>query len=342
MKLNDWLNSLDYGQEFWKDKVGSATILCRMKTEIDNNLEKIDFSDAHPIIAEGSRYSISNGGKRLRSIVTLLLSECTGAKKKGIMKVAIAIELLHTASLILDDIMDNSETRRGKKSVQSKYGKLNAIMISHYLIFKSIELLMDCDIDTELKKQCISLICNSSKNMVEGQWWDLINADQDFMNYVGQIYKRSGQLFEFGSEMCAILGCLDKKVTRKMKLFGGLIGVLFQLRDDTLDFDDRCNLGKPRFQDFNQGRLTAPVIIVTSDKPDYRNQFMTLLKKSNKDDIDRHKFMKLIEITNATGECQKIILKIARDCSNMIKEMNDCEEKKVISDLIDYLCYRVV
>jgi len=330
-------------QAFWSERKSSSTALYRLKQKIDIALGRMDFADAHPIIREACRYSILDGGKRVRPIFILLVGKALGGNEKCIMPIALATELAHTSSLILDDIMDRSRLRRYRATAHLKYGKAEAFMAADYLIFKSMKLVLESGLSVKLRKECMALMCRASANMIEGQWFDMhVDSKISIGDYTDQIYKRSGQFFETGAVLAAKVSGSEMPQIKAVGEMGGRLGVLFQLRDDILDYMGGGNSGKPPFHDFSLGKLTAPVIIAMARLPGKRKEALSLLRKERKTTQDRDRMLSILRQADAIVECQKLLLACAKKGRATLKIMPETVEKSIISDLIDYLCYRVV
>jgi geranylgeranyl pyrophosphate synthase len=321
----------------------SIAVIADLKDEIESALEDLDFSDAHPLVREACSYSIAAGGKRVRPILILLTGKALGAERRRLMPVAIATELLHTASLILDDIMDESGLRRGMPSVYARFGRSAALMTAYYLIFKSTDIVMRASRDDRLRNEYLLLMSRSSGKMIDAQRRDVRGRkDLSLASYMREIYNRSGQFFECGAALSAKVSGADERTAKALGRMGGKIGVFFQLRDDLLDYRNNGSLGKPHIHDFMTGKFTAPVLIALEMVPEKRRQIMGLLRKERKTLDDGEKMRALLLETGALDECQRIILQNAHECKMSVRRLLGSGEKRIISDLIDYLCYRVV
>ena len=328
---------------FWSGRESSAKVLDETRLAFEAALSKADFSDAHQSIRDIVNYVVFAGGKRVRPVLMLLVSRALGGRDRDIMPVAAAVELTHTSSLIMDDIMDSSGQRRGIPSVHVRYGVDDALIAADYLIFRGLGLVLGLKAEDRLRNECILRICRASGKMIDGQFWD-ITADYPFTmkRYIGQISKRSGQFFECGAGLGALVSGASGSTITAMESMGGDMGIMFQLRDDMLDYAGDRHLGKPLMHDFRLGKLTAPVVLAIQESPADREKIRSVLAKDRKTADDADWFLSRLSASGAMDKCRKLMANHAAKAKKSLGALPDCAERTVISDLIDYLCYRVV
>lgn len=333
-----------YCGEFWEDRGESARSLERIRNWVDRELAGLDMNDAHPMISRIARYSLTAGGKRVRPVMLILLGSALGVRSANLKRIAISTELAHTASLIIDDIMDESPMRRGRTTAHVEFGKTDALSAAHYLIFKSTQFILGINARSDVRYGCLSQLCRSSILMTDGQWCDLSPRyrAKTLSDYVSQIHKRSGQFFECGAVLCSRLAGKDRKIENILKGIGGKLGTMFQFRDDLLDYyGSGESLGKPAFQDFRSGRYTFPIFVAMSCSPEYRNIIIKTLRKPRKTVDDARLILWVLENSGAASECKLIIELYARDSKRKLRILPPCRETEIMSDLIDYLACRV-
>jgi geranylgeranyl pyrophosphate synthase len=210
-------------------------------------------------------YSLTAGGKHIRPILGLLLHRALGGKMADFLLIGIAIEIIHTSSLIIDDIMDEGIVRRGKKSVYARYGKARALLISDYMIARAIEMLLEAAKKSSVKTEALVALTEGGANLIEGQWLDLELERKKYITfdeYLEMIYKKTLQFFEYGAFISGVLANSDKRTIARLKSMGRNIGMLFQIRDDILDYIGTEKLGKGTFKDLWRGKRTAPIVML--------------------------------------------------------------------------------
>ncbi len=234
-------------------------------------------------------------GKRLRA---RLMIEIAGSSLK-VIKSAAVVEMIHAASLLHDDVIDDAYTRRGVASINSLYGNKSAIMIGDILYSKGFYELLDLDKDVAkvISKAVVELSIGERKDV---QMSESFNVDEDA--YRLMIYQKTAALIEAASEAAAIIAKKDRDIYKK---YGRNLGVAFQMIDDILDIiSDETTLGKPALNDFKEGKTTLPYIYLY-----------------NKLDIDEQKTLKSMHKKSLSKDEQKWIL-------TKFKEYNILEESK--------------
>jgi len=214
---------------------------------------------ANPLTAEVSRYVLRKKGKRLRPALVLLTSRLFSPGSEESVFLASLVELIHTASLIHDDIIDNAEVRRGKESVHAKWGPNITVLLGDYLYIKSIGLSLQSRHD-----RVIRLLADVSARMIEGELDEYaIGGDPSVTEeqYLNIVENKTAVLFAACCRIGAILGLASPEEEEAIASFGLNLGKTFQIVDDLLDFTgDPTVLGKPVLTDIGEGRITLPLI----------------------------------------------------------------------------------
>lgn len=253
---------------------------------------------ANPLTAEVSRYVLRKKGKRLRPALVLLTSRLFRAVSEEGVFLASLVELIHTASLIHDDIVDKAETRRGAESVHRRWGPNITVLLGDYLYIKSIGLSLQSRHD-----QIIKLLADVSARMIEGELdeyalgGDLaISEDQ----YFGIIEKKTASLFAACCRIGAVLGQATPAEERNVAEFGRSLGLCFQVIDDLLDFTGNEQvLGKPVLSDLAEGRVTLPLIrALSTDGRPHRDRIAGLIGRR---DISPEERSRLLEVLSTSG-----------------------------------------
>jgi len=238
-----------------------AAVYEDIKPDLDRVEEQLEAwsGSINPLTAEVSRYVLRKKGKRLRPALVLLASRLFKAEPGEQVFLASLVELIHTASLIHDDIIDKADVRRGEESVHAKWGPNVTVLLGDHLYIKSIGLALESRHD-----RIIHLLADVSARMIEGEL-DELAASGDLgiseERYLEIIDKKTAVLFVTCCRIGAILGRAPREDENALAEFGRSIGLGFQIVDDILDFtaDERA-LGKPVMSDLAEGRVTLPLI----------------------------------------------------------------------------------
>lgn len=225
--------------------------------QFENEFASILHSDNH-LLNEALDYIHSKRGKQLRPILVLLSAAiCKGITDKSI-KAAASLELMHTASLVHDDVVDNSPTRRGDKALQEQWSNKIAILVGDYMLSKAIGLLSSVRNNTIL-----TIISEMTAALTSGEILQLHNGQSMWISeeqYLQIIKQKTACLFSACSEAGAASSGATARQQTAMRQFGLYLGLCFQLKDDIFDFSDIEDLGKPTMNDIRDGKATLPII----------------------------------------------------------------------------------
>lgn len=220
-----------------------------------------------PLIMQVGHYLVEGGGKRLRPLVCLLAARATGYQGEQHVPAAAIIEMLHTATLIHDDVVDESDLRRGRATVNSAWNNATAVLVGDFLISRAFQLIVS------LKSQAISEIMSDSTCIIaEGEVLQLINQrdpDTTEARYMDVIYGKTAQLFVAATETGAVLG--NENYRQAMKDYALHFGAAFQIIDDVMDYTSSAEvMGKNLGDDLAEGKPTLPLIqamkVLSTDK----------------------------------------------------------------------------
>ena len=242
----------------WKDMTSLYKEIRADLDRVEDRLESWSRS-ANPLTAEISRYVLRKKGKRLRPALVLLTSRLFSPGSEESVFLASLVELLHTASLIHDDIVDNAGVRRGRKSVHAKWGPNITVLLGDYLYIKSIGLSLQ-----SRHERVIRLLADVSARMIEGELDEYALAGDLRISegqYRGIVENKTAVLFGACCRIGAILGLASPEEEESVAAYGLNLGLTFQIVDDLLDLvGDPSVLGKPVLSDLAEGRITLPLI----------------------------------------------------------------------------------
>ena len=318
-------------------------VLGKYSTEITKTIEDELSTIAPENLGEASIYLTRAGGKMLRPGLTLIVSEAVGGNRESALKSGAAIELIHTFSLIHDDIMDDDDMRRGMPSVHKVWGDDVAILAGDTLFSKAFEMIINSkDTTPEQNNKTLATVADACVKICEGQALDMgfeerFDVDED--EYMEMIFKKTGALIAAATKAGAIMGGASDDVVDVMYEYGRLIGLAFQIQDDYLDLaSDEETLGKPIGSDIGKGKMT--IIAIKGIASDDSGRLLEILKdgENSQEDIDE-----AIEILKECGAIE-YARKLALDSVNQAKEildiLPDSSSKQVLLDIADFVLER--
>lgn len=216
-----------------------------------------------PLVGSVAGYLINSGGKRLRPLLMLGSSRLCGYQGRRAIKIAAAIEFIHSATLLHDDVVDESDLRRGQKTANVVWGNQASVLVGDFLFSRAFQLMEE---DGSL--DCIRVLTKASATLSEGEVMQLAlksNLEATKEDYLKVILAKTAELFSAACELGAMLAELAPDKREAMRLFGENLGIAFQLTDDALDYSSsQSKLGKNVGDDFREGKITLPVILAYS------------------------------------------------------------------------------
>lgn len=240
------------------------SVINQIKQPIVSDLQAFEkaFSDAlrtdNPILEGVHEYVLQTSGKQFRPILTLLAARLNGPISSATIDAAISLELLHTASLIHDDVIDDTEERRGKPAVHTRWSNKIAILSGDYILSRSLTTAVKTD---DLK--ILKAIANIGTQLSDGEILQLNNAEissSSERDYFTIIRKKTALLFSTCTEVGGLSTEMSNEGIAHLKLFGEYLGISFQIKDDIFDYFENLELGKPTGNDIRDGKVTLPLI----------------------------------------------------------------------------------
>ena len=225
-----------------------------------NELIESSLHSRVPLVAEIAAYLVQAGGKRLRPLLVLLAARSCGDSSPHPVKLAVAIEFLHTAMLLHDDVVDESTLRRGRRTANAEWGNAASVLVGDFLHSRAFELMVELgNIDV------MALISKATNGIAEGEVQQLTllkNTSTSEADYLEVIYRKTALLFEVSAESGAVLGGASASEAAAYREYGRHLGLAFQLMDDWLDYEGTAQqLGKNTGDDLAEGKVTLPIIL---------------------------------------------------------------------------------
>ena len=211
------------------------------------------------LIRQVANYIIGGGGKRLRPALLLLAAHACGYRGRDHHPLAVAIELIHTATLLHDDVVDASDLRRGHATANAQFGNPASVLVGDFLYSRTFQLMVSVD-----RMRVLSIIADATNLIAEGEVMQLMHAgdaavDED--GYFGVIERKTAKLFEAAGRLGAVLGDAPPPVEDALARYGMHLGTAFQIMDDVLDYSgDATEIGKNLGDDLAEGKMTLPLI----------------------------------------------------------------------------------
>lgn len=211
------------------------------------------------LVNQLSTYIINSGGKRLRPMLALLMARACGYQDERHVDIAAIVEFIHTATLLHDDVVDESDMRRGKDTANNVWGNQAAVLVGDFLYSRSFEMMVDVN-----EMRVMEIMASTTNIIAEGEVLQLLNvhdADTGEARYLDVIYSKTAKLFEAACQLGAVLSGLSAEEEKSAAAYGTHLGTAFQLVDDILDYSaDSQEMGKNVGDDLAEGKPTLPLI----------------------------------------------------------------------------------
>ena len=313
-----------------KNSVEDRLILVeeKIKSKLDSNVD---------LVQKMTNYHLDTGGKRLRALLTLGSAKLCGyAKGTRDINLAACVELIHSATLMHDDVIDNGSIRRGSETLNKVWGNHSSVLVGDYLLSRCFEMMVD-DGNIEVLK----LLSSTSSKIAQGEVLQLQHKGEVDMleeTYLRIISAKTAELFAAATKVGAILSDSETKEKEALEFYGRNLGLTFQIADDTLDYNSELKLfGKKIGQDFYEGKITLPIILLFQKA---KNQEKCKLKeiffKEFRDDNDLNYTLSLIKKYKIINACYQKAQHYINLASNSLSVFNDCKEKSILEDLTSF------
>ena len=289
------------------------------------------------LVQKISDYHIETGGKRLRALLTLGSSKLCGYLKGGRdINLAACVELIHGATLLHDDVIDNGDVRRGKKTTNVIWGNQSSILAGDYLLSRCFEMMVE-DGNLEILK----LLSSTSAKIAQGEILQLQHKGEVDMleeTYLKIISSKTAVLFSAATKVGAILAERNNKEKEALEFYGKNLGLTFQIADDTLDYNSNINLfGKNTGNDFYEGKITLPIILLFQQANDSeKKQLENIFNKNIRSENDFSDVLKLISKYKIISKCYKKAEHFINLASNSLSIFKNTGEKEILENLTSF------
>lgn len=290
------------------------------------------------LINQMSHYIIGNGGKRLRPMLLLLAAKALGKVNDNHLVLAAVIEFIHTATLLHDDVVDESDLRRGQDSANAVWGNAASVLVGDYLYSSAFEMMVRTN-----NMRVMEILSTTTTAIAEGEVLQLLNCnnpDTTEEKYLEVIARKTAILFSAATRLAAVLSDADEKTQEALALYGQQLGVAFQLIDDALDYKSSTeDLGKNLGDDLAEGKPTLPLIYAINHGTESQAKVVTDAIKQG----SREAFAEVYDIviaTNAIAYTEKCADEAAQKAIDALTCLPESESKNALITLAKFSVQR--
>jgi len=296
------------------------------------SISKVDF----PWLSEQLNHVVQGTGKGIRPALTLLSGKFYDYNLDFLLPMAVSVELMHTATLVHDDAIDNAETRRGQPTINAMWGDDVAVLMGDYLFAKAGEYVADTQSPPAVKlfSQTLGTISSGEIN----QYRNAFNLKQSREDYFRRIYGKTASLFSLATESGAILTHSPVESVKILKEYGDNLGIAFQIVDDILDFTSTEEaMGKPVGSDLTQGTLTLPSLLLLERYPE-DNPVKRLFLTNESDYVDRA--LEMVRDSSIAEDCYQVAWEYCEKACSNLNRLPDKPARQALLDLARYVVKR--
>ena len=313
-----------------KDSVEDKLMLTeeKIKTKLISDVE---------LVQKMTDYHMKTGGKRLRALLTLGTAKLCGyTKGSRDVNLAACVELIHSATLMHDDVIDEGEVRRGKETLNKIWNNHSSVLVGDYLLSRCFEMMVE-DGNIEVLK----LLSSTSSKIAQGEVLQLQHKGEVDMleeTYLKIISAKTAELFAAATKVGAILSNSNKKEKDALEFYGRNLGLTFQIADDTLDYNAELKLfGKKIGQDFFEGKITLPIILLYQKlEIEEKNNLINMFSKDTRDKDDLDKTIASINKHKIINECYQKAQHYINLASNSLSVFENTKEKEILKNLTTF------
>ena len=292
------------------------------------------------LIPDLARHLIESGGKRLRPLLTLAAARAGGYEGDGHVRLAAAVEFIHTATLLHDDVVDESALRRGKVSANLVWGNKPSVLVGDFLFSRAFQLMVETGNFTVL-----NILSNASAVIAEGEVMQLgstSNLAVSEAHYMKVVSAKTAALFSAAAEGGAELARQGRDFVSAMRTYGENLGIAFQLVDDALDYSGRQALmGKSVGDDFREAKMTLPIILSVARADETARAFwQRVIETGNQTEADLHHAISLVEQTGSIQETMRRARAYADAAKAALASLPSSDIHNALADIADFCVER--
>ena len=294
---------------------------------------------SNPLLSEVLTYIKQRNGKMMRPILTLLMAKLFGEINYSALHAALSLELLHTASLVHDDVVDESDKRRGQSSVNAIYNNKVSVLVGDYMLATSLKhSAMTGSI------RIVDLVARLGQNLAEGEIIQLTNINASEFSeevYYDVIRKKTATLFTASAEAGAVAVNSSDEMVQNARLFGEMIGIAFQIKDDIFGYYSSGEIGKPTGNDMSEGKLTLPALHVLNTLGDEKMcQLAFRIKSLDATDAEISLFIDYVKKNGGIEYARQVMVDYRNKALDLLPSTADTTIKDALTAYIDYVIER--
>ena len=292
------------------------------------------------LVNEIGRYVRAGGGKRIRPGLLLLSAQMCGHASERAVLFASVVELLHTATLLHDDIIDGAELRRGQRTVSRRWGSNVSVLLGDFMFAKSFEMALAPE-----NVPLVRLLTEVALRMIEGETIEIARRASSTVTEAENldlIRRKTADLFSACARIGAVLGDASDAETRALAGYGLNLGICFQMVDDILDFTgSEARLGKPVASDLREGRVTLPIILLLrSGKTDAVQQVAAVLADKDFERVPREQIVRLVQESGVLEEARGVAQRYADAACAELAAFEDSPYRRALTELAAFTVKR--
>ncbi|WP_082652331.1 polyprenyl synthetase family protein [Aureimonas sp. AU12] len=293
------------------------------------------------LIPEIADHLISSGGKRLRPMLTIASALAFGYEGDGHVRLAASVEFLHTATLLHDDVVDESDLRRGRKTARTIWGNQASVLVGDYLLGQAFKMMVEVG-----SMRALAILSNASAVIAEGEVWQLSAAKQmttSEADYTAVIEAKTAALFAAAAEVGPVIAGAGDAAEKAMAAYGLNLGLAFQLVDDVLDYGGSASsLGKNVGDDFREGKITLPVILAyAAGTEDERAFWRGAMEEGRNDDAALARARQLIERHGALEATKDRARRYGQAASAALDGVPASRSREALLAVVDFCIERI-
>ena len=293
-----------------------------------------------PLIPKLAKYLVEAGGKRVRPLVTIAAAKMIGYSGDAHLKLAAAVEFIHTATLLHDDVVDESDLRRGRKPANLVWGNAPSVLVGDFLFARAFMLMVDAG-----SMPALHSLSRASSIIAEGEVRQLAakgDIDASIGSYMEIIEAKTAALFASAAEVSAIIADRPQDEITALDTYGRELGLAFQLVDDALDYGGLAQaLGKNTGDDFREGKITLPVVIALRNGSESEKRFWSrVMSDGEQEEADFANAMELLDRHDALKATLDMAAEKSRIAKRALERFPDNEWKTALIDLADFVVRR--
>lgn len=319
--------------------------LQQIKLPIDKEFEEFrrlfdsSLQSSNSLLSEVLSYIKQRNGKMMRPILALLIAKLFGEINDSTLHAALSLELLHTASLVHDDVVDESDKRRGQSSVNAIYNNKVSVLVGDYMLATSLK-------HSAMTRQIriVDLVACLGQNLSEGEIIQLANINASEFSeevYYDVIRKKTAALFTASAEAGAISVHASDEMMKNARRFGEMIGIAFQIKDDIFDYYSSDEIGKPTGNDMREGKLTLPALYVLNTFDDGEMRKLALrIRSLDASDEEIARFIEYIKVKGGIEYARQAMADYRNKALALLPPSADRTVKDALTAYIDYVIER--